>query len=245
MKNLFLLTLFLFISVQFSLQAQKVKIKKGIAYVNKKAYCKIEKEGNLIKKIYTISNLENKELLYIKSLPIQLFYEINFLKDDLKMTIQQGAFTNFGKDILKKFYKAELIKNGKIDSSVLNNFIAKYSDELPVTNDNTNQTIIINGNNSITYEKISRDISKPITVYVNRIEQDFKTIGTVVSNFNSSTFFIGSSKNKVAKVTFKNNGTKSDAIIKTFSDNKIRTLTVDFVNKNKDVAEYLVRNDYL
>lgn len=245
MKNLFLLTLFLFISVQFSLQAQKVKIKKGIAYVNKKAYCKIEKEGNLIKKIYTISNLENKELLYIKSLPIQLFYKINFLKDDLKMTIQQGAFTNFGKDILKKFYKAELIKNGKIDSSVLNNFIAKYSDELPVTNDNTNQTIIINGNNSITYEKISRDISKPITVYVNRIEQDFKTIGTVVSNFNSSTFFIGSSKNKVAKVTFKNNGTKSDAIIKTFSDNKIRTLTVDFVNKNKDVAEYLVRNDYL
>lgn len=245
MKNLFLLTLFLFISVQFSLQAQKVKIKKGIAYVNKKAYCKIEKGGNLIKKIYTISNLENKELLYIKSLPIQLFYEINFLKDDLKMTIQQGAFTNFGKDILKKFYKAELIKNGKIDSSVLNNFISKYSDELPVTNDNTNQTIIINGNNSITYEKISRDISKPITVYVNRIEQDFKTIGTVVSNFNSSTFFIGSSKNKVAQATFKNNGTKSDAIIKTFSDNKIRTLTVDFVNKNKDVAEYLVRNDYL
>lgn len=246
MNKSFLIFLAFFLSFQLSLEAQKVKIKKGIAYVDKKAFCKIEKEGNLIKKTFTISNLNDDELIFIKSLDVQLFYEVLFLDDDKKMTIQQTAFSNFSKAFVKKMYKSKLIKDGKIDASKLKKFILKYSDEVPVVATNPSVIVINNGNNGTQYEKISRDTSKEIFVYANRIEQDFKTIATVTSNFNGSVFYLGSSNNiKVADVTFKNEGTTSKAIIKTTSDNKIRTLSVSFVNRNKEVANFLVKNDYL
>lgn len=244
-KKLTLLIFFVF-AFQISVSAQKIKVKKGIAYVNKTAFCKVEKEGNLTNKNYTISNLENDELIFIKSIEPQFFYEVRFLDSGLKMTVKQAPLTNFSKSFIKKIVKSKLIKKGEIDKSALGKFMVKYTDEIPKPLENNSTVIVINGANNSNYEKITRDITKPIYVYGNRIQQDFKTISVMDSNFNSSTFYIGSTKSiKVASVTFNNEGTKSSAILKTSIDNKIRTLTVSFVNRNKEIAQFLVRNNYL
>ena len=116
--------------ITFSVSAQKVKIKKGIAYVDDVEYVKVEKEaGNM--SVYSLEDEE--ELVYIKYYDPtpsnkqnhDSYHIVRFIEFDVEVELDETR-----KKIIKMLYKGKVIKDGKIDEDRLKNFVSKYgSDE--------------------------------------------------------------------------------------------------------------------
>lgn len=124
----------LLLAFAFNVNAQKVKIKKDIAYVDGEEYVKVEKEdGNM--SIYSLD--EEEELVYLKwydptpgyqtsrSAQGDGYYIVRFIEFDVEVELDETR-----KKIIKMLYKGKVIQNGKIDEEKLKNFVSKYgSDE--------------------------------------------------------------------------------------------------------------------
>lgn len=128
-NNIFLmkywLTFFLTVCFSMILFAQKIEIKEGIAYVNDKAYVKIEKKN---KRKYIIKDLkDDAQLLKVKIVKEYQAYnkktffttKLNFSGIEKKVTIKDQAIQN-EKELIAFLYKKRLFSyKGKPNSETL------------------------------------------------------------------------------------------------------------------------------
>ncbi|WP_299114780.1 hypothetical protein [uncultured Winogradskyella sp.] len=130
MKTIKVLTIIFGILFTFNLQAQKVKIKKGIAYVDGVEYVKVERESGDMS-IYSIQ--DDEEIIFIKyhdptpnnKQNMDSYDIVRFVDFDVEVELKETR-----KKIIKMLYKGKVIKDGKIDKDRLKKFVTKYgSDE--------------------------------------------------------------------------------------------------------------------
>lgn len=109
--------------------AQKVKIKKGIAYVDGKEYLKPSKCG-LFQSECSISNLKGEEIIYIKSLEnpraTGSYFQVTFLGMDTKIEIQKTM-----KPFIKLLYTHNVVdENGALVEEKVKLLYEKYGNEI-------------------------------------------------------------------------------------------------------------------
>ncbi len=136
-----LIVLFLFLGA-FNVNAQKVKIKKGIAYVDKKKFLKVEKVNSTK---YFISTLTDTEFLsialesfgtgkyaparyggneYKKWYSVLKFLDNEEIGDEFE--VDEGKLKN----VIKILYKSKVIVDGKLSVDKVKRMIEKYSEKV-------------------------------------------------------------------------------------------------------------------
>ena len=117
------------------LSAQKLRIKKGIAYINDSAFCKVtESKGLFDTDNYTFSilGMDDKELIFVKDTRDSKFYTFYFMNNNEKVRIGK-PFNEFDwkASLIKSVFNNNLIVSNKIDSVAKKNFIFKFEYEEP------------------------------------------------------------------------------------------------------------------
>ena len=116
-------------TIQFSF-AQKIKIKKGIATVDKEALCKIEKD-DVSRGAFYINNLDDEQLLYAKWIDWGQYgyFEIYKANDLDTILFETEAGIGYRKWLVKKLYKAKALSNSGLDEEKLTVFSKKIGKE--------------------------------------------------------------------------------------------------------------------
>jgi len=129
MKTKFFITLFTLVVFSQVSFGQKIKVKKGIAYVDGKEYVKTEKNaGNM--SIYALNG--DDEIIFLKYYDPtpsndqnrDNYYIVRFIDDNKKVDILNKT----RKGILKLLFKGNVInEDGTINDEKMNKFVSKYS----------------------------------------------------------------------------------------------------------------------
>jgi hypothetical protein len=161
-------------------KAQKVSIKKGVAYVDDSAYCKVTGKKGLLGSMetsFSIMSLDDKELIYVKEDEGNTTYTLSFLTLNEKIKTNK---TEFGIDwktsIVKALFKSGVIKNNALDASGKNIFALKYKIDKEDSDDNGGT-----GEPAKKMPLVERNKSAEIYVFGDYVEQDFKKIATFSS----------------------------------------------------------------
>ncbi len=179
MKKHILVLLILF--APHLLMAQKVSIKKGIAYIDDSAFCKVTGRTGILGSMetsFSILNLTDKELIFINEKNVtDKYYEFSFLDANEKFKISKADFEpNWKPSIVKTLFSNKVVIDSAINEKGKNAFLLKYKYEIADDGDNT----IINKSNSESggeTKLIDRNTDAEIFVFGEEIQQDFKTIG--------------------------------------------------------------------
>ena len=226
MKKILIVTLLLgfFINV---VPAQKISIKKGIAYAGDSAYCKITGKSGIVvfsESSFSILGMDDTELIFVKDNEALDVYEFSFLSANQKIKV---AKTEFGMDwklnIVKTLFKNKVIDGNKINELGKKAFVLKYKTEEA---ENENQNVSANTNGSNQLPLVERNKDATLFVTNNTIEQDFKKIGTFSSNTNFN-------KNSISIRTY---------IIKLPTGEKVAEFKAEDFNAENN-SLYIYRND--
>ncbi len=132
MKTKILITLFALFAFSQTSFAQKVKIKKGIAYVDKKPFVKAERESGSMS-VYPLNS--DDEIIYIKyqdptpdnNRNHDSYYIVRFIDYDKEVEISYKS----RKAILKMLFKSKVIdESGTINEVKMKKFLSKYGSDL-------------------------------------------------------------------------------------------------------------------
>jgi hypothetical protein len=247
--------------------SQDIKIKKDTAFVDGKALC-IVKDRNLGSE-YRILSLKGKELIFAKLETIgkTIYFTLSFLDNGAQC--ERQAEMGFGKKLVRELYERgalSLTEEG-INADGLKKFLLthtrKFSEEAKT---NVGQEKDQNLNFSIKKDEknqpnttsdddeplVERNRSRSISTSFNKIEQDFKTIGTYKEESESVTgkrITILSPKGKpIAELVFKSMSDKEGKIF-TFSDRRDYELpvtgSISSFTVIKDFAQFLIDKRYL
>ena len=134
-KNILLLILFL--SITGIINAQKVKLKKGIVYIDGNETLKYEKsfqDSELL--LFPLDGEE--EIIFIKyddngtrgyNLMSDDFIKIHFIKQDLKL--ESGSHAEFWKQIIKWMYQNKIFNvDGTLNDEKVKKFVDRYHEDV-------------------------------------------------------------------------------------------------------------------
>ena len=107
-------------------KAQKIKIKKGIVYVDGTACLKASGDSNSL----AISNLDGEEIIYVKyfhsSNHNATYNTVTFLEQEQKLSSATITFTK--KYLIKKLIQTETLKDCVLDDERVEKFIIRYDE---------------------------------------------------------------------------------------------------------------------
>lgn len=119
-----------FLLITLSVSAQKVRIKKGVVYVDKKETLRYEKD-DISRGAFYINDLEGNELLYVKWIDIKRSYaEYGYFEiykaDDLdNVLFEEPSFLGYSKNLIMRLYKSEAISKKGLNNENLHKFSKK------------------------------------------------------------------------------------------------------------------------
>lgn len=263
MKHIILLFSFSFLFFNSAIaQKAKIKIKKGQVTINKKPYCKTDCKGVLVTDCM-IKSLDGQVLASIvfhdlkdgeKDISI---FEVIFMDMDYKAQVQTEF--SFRKKLMRKFHQYKVIEGNTLNEAGVKNFVKAHSkDYLSLyslkTSENQPKENTDNKEDK-KYQLIERDISKKLLLFGEKIQQDFKKIGT----YQHETF-LDEGKIKQRFSFYLNDGTliatgimaqfpkNGDCQLTTIKDNKIKYIRINGKFKKeftKEIAKYLIKRYYL
>ena len=226
MKKLLLLTLFIGSCINFA-KAQKISIKKGIAYDGDSAYCKVSGKTGIMgttESSFSILGMDDTELIFVKENENSDDYEFIFINSSQKIKISKTEFgSNWKVNIIKTLFKNKVIDGNKINDIGKNNFMLKYKKDEA---ENESSTTVNSNNSQTQLPLVDRNKEAIIFVNSNSIEQDFKKIGTFSS-------FTTINKNSISVRTY---------IIKLPTGEKVAEFKVEDFNAENN-SLYIYKND--
>lgn len=158
--------------------AQKIKIKDGIAYAGDSAYCKVHGNKGIAAAAhaeFTISNMQDEELMLVYDVPNEPYYEISFFKTGEKVKLDALKVGNNTKgNFIKLLYKSKVIINNDIDAGGKKNFLLRYASDPEMVNRDIENA----GSGS---EIVQRDNTAEIIIANGTIRQDGKIVGSIKS----------------------------------------------------------------
>ncbi len=255
---LFLSFSILVINTSFA-QKAKVKIKKGTVSVNKVPYCKTDCKGVLVTDC-VIKSLDGQILASLVFHDLKdgetdlSIFEVIFM--DMNYKAQVRTELSFRKKLIRKFHQYKVIEGNALNEARVKNFVKAHAkDYLSLYSP---ETVKKQSNENIDdkkYPLVERDINKPLLLFGEKIQQNFKKIGT----YKHETFLDnGDIKQKFSfyltdgtliatgiMAQFPKNGACK---LTTIKDNKIRNIKVSGQFKDdftKGIAQYLIERYYL
>lgn len=204
--------------------AQKISIKKGIAYADDSAYCKVSGKTGFagsMETSFSIAGMDDTELIFVKENPEDGVYEFSFLSFNERIKINKLEFGSAWKtNIVKELFKNKVISGNNINGAGKNRFILKFKSDEKRNND-------VEPRNADSQFKLEdRNKSADIFIFGNEIKQDFKLIGT---------FTVKTGVNQNAEII-------RTYIIKLPNDEKIAEFKMNEF-KPEDNSLYMFRND--
>lgn len=210
-------------------------------------------------------SLQGKELAYIQRecaggnylnyVQGACYYAFNFLESGKRGEIQYDLGLNVEGVIVADNLVQDSIINPSSEAKFLLRNPPKYS-----TNPPSSPIVIVLGDLGISsstqtntttepvdiYQTVERDRSDRITIYGNRIEQDFKVVGTVESPSFSLVFMLPNGT-KVAEATEDRDSKSKEDVWKvvTLKDNRVHLVTTKYSDKEENIAKYLSDHYYL
>lgn len=199
MKKHILVLFILF--VPYILIAQKVSIKKGIAYVDDSAFCKVTGRSGILGSMetsFSLLNLNDKELIFINDKnTVDKYCEFSFLESNEKFKISKAQFgTNWKSAIVKILFSNKVIKDSTINEKGKKAFLLKYTYEK--TDDDESKTVVNINNSDSETKLVERNTDAEIYIFGEKIQQDFVFIGKF-----SSTTDVNSNIAIIRTYTFK------------------------------------------
>jgi hypothetical protein len=231
MKNLLLLFLSVTLYTDFA-YAQKINIKKGIAYADDSAYCKVSGKTGFagsMETSFSIAGMDDTELIFVRENREEGIYEFSFLSFNQRIKISKAVFgSNWKTSIVKALFKNKVINDNKLNEGGKNNFVIKF--EYYETKDNNTAMVntgFENGSSNTSQIKLAeRNQDAEIFISGNDIRQDFMLIGTFISKTSMN----------------KNNDIIRTFIIKLPGGAKAAELKINEF-KAEDNSLYIFRND--
>jgi len=132
-----LTALALLVSISF-IQAQKIKIKKGVVYVEGES-C-LTTDGDPVN--ISFYDADGEEIVFMKYLEDrkgQTYMKVTFLEQKLSFTSQSIIFTR--KMLLRRLLSSNTIENCKLNQDKVERFILKYDEDVERDDINVNITI--------------------------------------------------------------------------------------------------------
>lgn len=235
-----------------NINAQKVKIKDNVFFVDDSSYCKLVGKKSIINPEYSIAAMNDTELIYMNENPDKDYAEITFLSTGKKAKLPTEKTGMFNKNIfVKLLFNNAVIVNNEISETGKNKFLAKYAG-------NTD-----NDNNAVTttnqYILIDRNTEEEITIIGKKVMQDGILIGIIDiknytddnSNFMQKYSFVLPNKLTVAEIKVDEFNAEENSFI-TLKDNKTHYLNTkkgSWIIQEDDAlmraVKYLVKLKYL
>ena len=217
----------------FLIFAQNIKIKKQDVFVNDSPYCKMDGKTGLsaltdIETEFTISSVQGKSLVYIKSLD-EKYLKVIFLADGTKIKMKRSPTLQAGdrKYFIKKMFDTKLIQGDTINEDAKKLFILK-NDETEEYEAQQNQPASSSPGD---YTVVNRNTLADIFLIGGKIMQDNETIGsyqTSDENTNGSLKVIVTlllpNNTVVAKLTADNFNASNNSLL-TLKDNRLTSLS--------------------
>ena len=142
MKLKHTLTLLFFTLTISMIQAQKIKIKKGVIYVDGET-C-LSTEGYPINTSFY--DVDGEEIIFMKYLDDpkdgQRYSKVTFLEQKISFTTKSYVFTR--KMLLRRLLAGKVIENCKLNPEKIERFILKYDEN--IEKDDINVKVIIDRN---------------------------------------------------------------------------------------------------
>lgn len=108
--------------------AQKIKIKKGIVYIDGTECLKVSGDSNTV----AFSTLEDEEIIFVKYVHGSghnlLYNKVVFLKEEMELSSSTLTFTK--KYLLKKLIKSGVLKDCMLDSDKVEKFVIRYDEKV-------------------------------------------------------------------------------------------------------------------
>ncbi|HPF97231.1 MAG: hypothetical protein R2802_08440 [Flavobacteriaceae bacterium] len=144
--------LFIFLLVSSLSFSQKIKLKKGEVLVDNEVWVKYDGCGGW-DQMCSIANLNGDELIYMKLLAKpetvdEKYWKVNFLGTQMSLDLNYNeGFGNINSRLLEKFYNAKVINpDGTLNEEKVIRMVEKYGSPFTDKANTSNQTIIINNN---------------------------------------------------------------------------------------------------
>lgn len=272
MKRYFLFFLFLS-TVCVGAFAQKVSYKKETIYVDNEPYAMLLKKGNALVKNYSLQTMDGKEIFYAKYMEgasglarigdvvgnttnSDMYYEITFVESGERAIFDDINSFKVGEAIAKEVVENNLIVNGALNPEGLRRFLMIYKPREVQTQPDV---VIINQAGGTTseanYALVERNQNARVSIFSERIEQDFKTVGTFTEEkqlsqgktFSKMQFLLPDGM-KVAETTFETFAKETVANVVTVRDGKTHSVRVGFQASDSPqlvIARYLIERRYL
>jgi len=131
MKMKKIILLFILLMSIGLVQAQKIKFKKGIVYIDGKECLKYDStDPNNVE----ISNLDDTQTIFLKFIRTGkgpndgLYTKVTFVEQNKSLTSQSYIFTK--KLLVKKLIKNGVLKNGEFNPAKIDKFIMRYDEKV-------------------------------------------------------------------------------------------------------------------
>lgn len=255
LKLLFCLILSL---LTVTIHAQKVEIEGEDVIVNGSAWCKIYKPKGILESNFTLATPAGKKFLLLKY--AEGACNATWLGKGTSYPVESNAC--LPKYLVKQLYNLDILEDGDLSESALQDFFASsgasaassLGEEEDEEEEEEEGAVMGSSNTggSIGYNMVDRDRNKIVQIFGETIRQDFTDIGNIskktsYTNGQSNTEYTISLPDGQLVATAKFIGMNSlRAEIITAKDNKRHSIScTSSINREKEVAQYLIRLLYL
>lgn len=106
--------------------AQKIKIKKGIVYVDGIECLKVSSDANSL----AFSNLDGDDIIYVKYITSHgiTYSKVIFIEQELELSSSTLTFTK--KFLVKKLIENNTLKNCMLDADRIEKFVMRYDEKV-------------------------------------------------------------------------------------------------------------------
>lgn len=141
MKLKYCLSVFLLMFAMNIMQAQKIKIKKGVIYVDGEN-CLTTEGYPVNTSFYDTDGAEIIFMKYLETKKGETYAKVTFLDQKLSLTSKSIVFTR--KMLLRRLLASKVIENCKLNPEKVERFILKFDEQ--VEKDDINVNVIIDRN---------------------------------------------------------------------------------------------------
>ena len=166
-----------------TLHAQKISLKGDVIMVDKTPYAKLKKSGSMLQRDYTLSTLDDKDIMLAKSVFVSLpsnerftYYTLTF-RPGGEVAEMDNPGLSVSQRLIESIVQQGVLHDGQPDPEGIARFVKAYPPTISAKYDKE-KTEQLNAP-PLSYQVVERSRRSPFSISGSRIVQDGKFIGTI------------------------------------------------------------------
>jgi hypothetical protein len=166
-----------------TLHAQNISLKGDVITVDKKPYAKLKKSGSMLQRDYTLTTLDDKDIMLAKSVFVSLpsnerfvYYSLTF-RPGGEVAEMDSPGLSVSQRLIEAIVQQGVMRDGQPDPEGIARFVKAYPTKFSekYAKDKADQ---LNAP-PLSYQVVERSRRAPFSISGSRIIQDGKAIGTI------------------------------------------------------------------